>query len=55
VECASLPERRTLRGTLAELPQLARRLGSGPAVLLIGEVLRTASAETGFEGLLKLA
>ncbi|MGB5081547.1 MAG: uroporphyrinogen-III C-methyltransferase [Burkholderiales bacterium] len=55
VESATLPERRVVRGTLAELPELARRLGSGPAVLLIGEVLKTVSAESEIEGLLKRA
>jgi siroheme synthase len=55
VESASLPERRVLRGTLAELPKLARRLGSGPAVLLIGEVLKAVSAESEIEVLLKRA
>ena len=44
VESASLSERRVLHGTLADLPQLARRAGSGPAVVLLGEVLKTAVA-----------
>src|SRR5205809_5202032 len=45
VESATLPERRILRGTLADLPALARKAGSGPAVLLLGEVLRDALAD----------
>ncbi|HYS57455.1 MAG TPA: uroporphyrinogen-III C-methyltransferase [Burkholderiales bacterium] len=45
VESATLPERRILRGTLADLPALALRAGGGPAVLLLGEVLRDALAD----------
>jgi uroporphyrin-III C-methyltransferase len=45
VESATLPERRILRGTLADLPALALQAGSGPAVLLLGEVLRDALAD----------
>jgi len=45
VESATLPERRILRGTLADLPVLALQAGSGPAVLLLGEVLRDALAD----------
>jgi len=45
VESATLPERRILRGTLADLPTLARQAGSGPAVLLLGEVLREELAD----------
>ncbi len=45
VESATLPERRILRGTLADLPALALQAGGGPAVLLLGEVLRDALAE----------
>lgn len=58
VENASLPERRVLLGTLAELPALARKAGDGPTVLLLGEVLRAALArpgETRLEEILKLA
>src|SRR6266571_4578018 len=44
VESATLPEQRTLRGTLADLPALALAAG-GPAVLLLGEVLRDALAD----------
>jgi uroporphyrin-III C-methyltransferase len=41
VESASLPERRALFGTLAELPALALEAGDGPAVVILGEVLRS--------------
>jgi len=44
VESASLPERRVLVGTLAELPALAQRGGEGPAIVLFGEVLRASVA-----------
>src|SRR6266568_4522416 len=44
VESATLPERRILCGTLADLPALALHAGSGPAVLLLGEVLRDTLA-----------
>src|SRR5207249_11255622 len=47
VESATLPERRILCGTLADLPALALKAGSGPAVLLLGEVLRDALADRG--------
>src|SRR5216683_7252512 len=40
VESATLPEQRILRGTLADLPALALQAGDGPAVVLLGEVLR---------------
>src|SRR6267154_277634 len=45
VESATLPEQRILRGTLADLPALARGAGGGPAVVLLGEVLGAARAE----------
>ena len=45
VESATLPEQRILRGTLADLPAMALRAGGGPAVVLLGEVLRAALAE----------
>jgi uroporphyrin-III C-methyltransferase len=45
VERATLPEKRAFHGTLADLPKLARKAGDGPAVVLIGEVLRAALAE----------
>src|SRR5712672_1330210 len=44
VESATLPEQRILRGTLADLPALARGAGGGPAVVLLGEGLRDALA-----------
>jgi uroporphyrin-III C-methyltransferase len=44
VESASLPARRALVGTLAELPALARRAGEGPAIVLFGEVLKESAA-----------
>ena len=40
LENASLPEARTLCGTLAELPHLAAQLGGGPVLIVLGEVLR---------------
>jgi uroporphyrin-III C-methyltransferase len=45
VESATLPEMRAFHGTLADLSELARKAGDGPAVVLIGEVLRAALAE----------
>ncbi len=45
VESATLPEQRVLHGTLAELPQLARRAGAGPTTVLLGEVLKAALAD----------
>jgi len=61
VENASLPERRVLFGTLAELPALALKAGDGPVVVLLGEVSRSGlmrhspvSADE-IEGLLKQA
>jgi uroporphyrin-III C-methyltransferase len=45
VENATLPEKRVFHGTLADLSKLARKAGDGPAVVLIGEVLRGALAE----------
>ncbi|HUL92916.1 MAG TPA: uroporphyrinogen-III C-methyltransferase [Burkholderiales bacterium] len=47
VESASLPERRLLFGSLSNLPELARRTGSGPAIVLFGEVLKAALARRG--------
>jgi uroporphyrin-III C-methyltransferase len=44
VESASLPERRVLFGTLADLPELARKTGHGPSIVLFGEVLKAALA-----------
>jgi len=45
VESTSLPERRVLFGTLANLPQLARKTGHGPTIALFGEVLKAALAQ----------
>lgn len=44
MESASLPESRTVAGTLAELPALAAQLGGGAAVILLGEVFTRAAA-----------
>ena len=44
VENASLAEARSRTGTLAELPRLATDVGSGPAVIVLGEVLRAVRA-----------
>jgi uroporphyrin-III C-methyltransferase len=40
VESASLPQSQVRYGTLATLPHLAAAAGSGPAVILLGDVLR---------------
>jgi len=45
VESATLPERRILFGTLADLPALALAAGGGPVVVLLGEVLRGTIAD----------
>ena len=42
VENASLPGAKILTGTLEQLPRLAESLGSGPAVVVLGEVVRAA-------------
>jgi uroporphyrin-III C-methyltransferase len=47
VESASLPERRVLLGTLADLPEFAQRTGGGPTVVLLGEVLKATVARRG--------
>ena len=44
VENASLPGAKILTGTLEQLPGLAGSLGSGPAVVVLGEVVRAARA-----------
>jgi uroporphyrin-III C-methyltransferase len=44
VEDASLPGARVFTGALEDLPRLARALGSGPAVIVLGEVLRAVDA-----------
>src|SRR6266849_896085 len=46
VESATLPEQRILRGTLADLPALALGAGGGPALVLLGEVLRAGRTES---------
>ena len=40
VENASLAESNCVHGVLEDLPQLAASLGSGPVVILLGEVIR---------------
>src|SRR5258707_9150266 len=45
VESATLPKQRILRGTQADLPALALGGRGGPAVVLLGEVLRDALAD----------
>ncbi len=45
VESASLPAQQALYGTLADLPTLVLKAGDGPAVVLIGEVLKAVLAE----------
>jgi uroporphyrin-III C-methyltransferase len=47
VENASLPERKVLFGTLADLPVLARHTGDGPTIVLFGDVLKDALARRG--------
>jgi siroheme synthase len=42
VENASLPEMRTVYGTLGELPALAAQTAVGPALIVLGEVLSEA-------------
>jgi uroporphyrin-III C-methyltransferase len=42
VESASAGEERTLRGCIADLPNLAAQLGDGPAIMIIGEAVREA-------------
>jgi uroporphyrin-III C-methyltransferase len=44
VENASLPEARVRTGALEDLPRLANALGPGPAVIVLGDVLRRAQA-----------
>ncbi len=44
VEDASLASERCHAGTLSELEALASRLGSGPAIVVLGEVLRGLAA-----------
>src|SRR5690606_34534414 len=40
VESASLPDTRTVSTTLGALPEAVTQLGNGPALILLGEVLR---------------
>lgn len=40
VESATLPAKRAVLGRLSDLPRIAREFGSGPAVIILGEVLR---------------
>jgi len=42
VENASLPQARTVYGRLGELPALVAQTGSGPALIVLGEVLSEA-------------
>lgn len=44
IENGSRADARIVAGTLAELPLLAQELGAGPAMILLGEVLRPAAA-----------
>jgi uroporphyrin-III C-methyltransferase len=44
IENISLPGEQAHFGTLAELPELARRLTGGPALIVLGEVLQDAVA-----------
>jgi uroporphyrin-III C-methyltransferase len=43
-ESVSLPQARTLRGRLADLPRLAAQAGDGPVLILVGEVLEASTA-----------
>ncbi len=42
IESVSCPEERVIAGVLDDLPALAARLGDGPAIMIVGEVARTA-------------
>ena len=44
VENASLPGRRILFGALRDLPRMAQEAGAGPALIVLGEVLRDAAS-----------
>lgn len=44
VESASLPQRRSIHGRLCELDAMSARVGTGPALILIGESFRKARA-----------
>jgi len=45
-ESVSLPQARTLCGVLRDLPQLAARLGDGPALILLGTAFAAAQAQS---------
>ena len=47
IENASLPGQNVFPGRLAELPQLASQRSGGPALLVIGEVLRELTENRG--------
>ncbi len=49
-ESVSLPQFRTLRGPLRELPALAARLGEGPALILIGDVFASRTVPAMADG-----
>jgi len=55
VENASLPGRRALAGTLAELPALAQQVGDGPTIVLFGEVLKDAATAADIGAVLRRA
>lgn len=44
IESASSPSERIIRGALSELPQLTAQLGSGPAIMIVGEAIAEARA-----------
>lgn len=44
IENATLPEERVWYTTVGQLPEAARNLGEGPALMLIGEVYETAAS-----------
>lgn len=46
LESISMEGERILRGALSDLPDLARQLGEGPALLMIGDVLAEEKAVT---------
>jgi uroporphyrin-III C-methyltransferase len=47
IESASCAEEQVIRGSLEALPELAARLGDGPAIMIIGEI--AASAQSALE------
>jgi uroporphyrin-III C-methyltransferase len=44
VESASLPDQQLAAGHLSDLPEIVRRLGMGPATILLGEVFAQTAA-----------